>query len=180
VIVVYIVGTDHRLQTADGRATARQIESFRSFLREVCQSRRVVAIAEEMCVEGVRQFSLEESICLQEAKRLGLHHRYCDPDTEERKPLNIRTKSELEMEVFFDRLTRADLAEEVRRASAKREKIWVDRLRALNASPVLFVCGADHPHSFADEVRAAGFAAEIVAADWSPNPPLQPTVGAGG
>lgn len=177
---VYIIGTDHQFQTADGRAPAEAINAFRNVLASACETRSVAAIAEEMCLETVLNFGQRESVCLQEATRLGLKHRYCDPATEARKPLGIRKKSDLEMDVFHGRLAATELDAAVRREWAKREAFWLEELRDLDASPVLFVCGADHARPFMGLLETGGLEAEIVAADWSPNTPLQPPGYAGG
>jgi len=166
---VFIVGTDHRFQTADGGAAGAEIEAFRRFLRDVCSTRSIAAIAEEMCLETVHQFGLQKSVCHEEAICLRLKHRYCDPDTEARKPLGIRKEIEVRLQAP-GKLSDRQLAAAMRHEDAKREAIWVQELRCLNTWPVLFVCGAWHAEPFRDLLERENIRAEVLASDWSPNP----------
>src|SRR5712691_9902272 len=129
---VYVVGTDHDFQIADGRRAAKDVSAFASFISASCQRFRVGALAEEMSVEVVRQRGQAESVCLHVARSLRLAHRYCDPDTRVREQQAIFQETDLHMEVFYGRLQREQFSDAVRLEHAKRERIWLEELQRLN------------------------------------------------
>lgn len=177
---VDIVGTDHRVQVDDGSCTPAQLKQFTDFIETCATSSRVAAIAEELSQDVLAERGRPHSVCGAIASRLGILHRYCDPGRSIRDRDGILQESDLQMEVFFGRLSEADLPHGIRVEHAKRESIWLSELRTLNIWPVLFVCGAKHAMPFADLLRSNGVDATVVDAGWLPNPPLQPAGVAGG
>ena len=75
------------------------------------------------------------------ATAVDLPHRYCDPDAETQKALNITLDSE-------------------------RENYWIKELIAFDTFPVLFVLGACHVDSFERLLSDSGFQPFIIARDW--------------
>jgi hypothetical protein len=43
----------------------------------------------------------------------------------------------------------------------KREKLWLDRIQAVNFEKALFICGIAHSFSFACRLKRAGFGVEV-------------------
>jgi hypothetical protein len=171
--MIYIVGTNHRFQVADEQSTPQELISFRRFIASTCCTLDISVIAEEMSVEAVAQRGRTESVCLQEARRVGLAHRYCDPDTPARAARGIREECDLEIAAFFGRIPHEDLPKAVRDEFAKREAMWLEELRHLDGRPVLFVCGARHALTFNDLLNREGTRGQVLVERWSPNPVLE-------
>lgn len=162
-IAIYVIGTHHDLQVADGRQRPEDVARFRDCISAACTRLQVAAVAEEMSVEAVRQGRQPESVCRQVATTLGLPHIYCDPDSKTRETLGIRQEADLHMDVFYERLSPDELHKAIRAEHAKRERIWLDQIRRLDAWPVLFVCGAKHVVPFCALVKREGLSCETVA-----------------
>jgi hypothetical protein len=88
-------------------------------------------------------------------KETGIKHRFCDPNSRERKEHGI---GELDHD--------------------KRERYWIEQIKDYKDRKVLFVCAYDHFDSFAEKLTAAGFtvkrehkmqrisAADLIRAAW--------------
>lgn len=168
---VGLVGLDDdKFQVDDGQRTSQEIERFRSLLRTVCKRFRAQAIAEEFCEEWVKQRKRKESVCLQEARSLKLHHRYCDPDTLERQQLGIRDRADVQHELQLER-SEQNVPKEIlhaayRKEDEKREHCWLEELRSLNVWPVVFVCGAYHVEWFRQLLESEGLSCEVIVSRW--------------
>ncbi|MFQ5799920.1 MAG: hypothetical protein ACE5JJ_04180 [Nitrospinota bacterium] len=82
-----------------------------------------------------------------------------------RKEKGIRQESEVDP---LNCLTKEERRKAIRNEHAKREKIWLDKLRHLNIWPVLFVCGAEHVNPFCELLKKERLTPKVVCGDWSP------------
>lgn len=170
---VYIIGTHHHFQTTwqndrqPPQVPETQIRAFKALLQDACTRYPIRAIAEEMNLEALANDHQSESTCKQVADRLGLPHRYCDPDTETRNRLGIpEGNPDIHMAAFF---AGDDPAARIRRFRAeheKRERYWLEQLKSLNILPSLFICGASHAGPFAALVAECGFESKLLCRDW--------------
>jgi hypothetical protein len=148
---VYLVGLNHKYQLGLGGAipvegTPEEFAEFEQFMRDSIDTYRVRAIAEEMSPAALKKhFISGDSVPCRLAGVAGLAHRYCDPDPETRKRLNIESNDQ-------------------------RERYWIQELTSLDVFPVLFVLGGDHIDSFSTLLREGGFTASTVVRDWQPSP----------
>jgi hypothetical protein len=71
-------------------------------------------------------------------KAKGIKHRFCDPDSEERKALGIEDPDS-------------------KHGRAQREQVWLSQIADCKLRRVLFVCGDDHYDAFTQLLRANGF-----------------------
>jgi hypothetical protein len=123
-------------------APSAPFEEFDAFLRSALVSHGIRGIAEEMSRAALKkQFRSGESVPCRLATAVDLPHRYCDPDPETQKALNITSDRE-------------------------REKYWIKELITFDAFPVLFVLGADHINSFERLLIESDFQPFIIARDW--------------
>jgi hypothetical protein len=146
---VNLVGVNHVYQLGPHSASpmfadapSAPFEEFDAFLRSALVSHGIRGIAEEMSRAALKKhFRSGESVPCRLATAVDLPHRYCDPDPETQKALNITSDSE-------------------------REKYWIKELITLDTFPVLFVLGASHVDSFERLLTDSGFQPFIMARDW--------------
>lgn len=146
---VHLVGVNHRYQLGPHSANpmftdlpSAPFEEFGAFLRSALISNGIRGIAEEMSRAALKKhFRSGESVPFRLATVVDLPHRYCDPDPETQKALNITSNS-------------------------KREKYWIRELITFDTFPVLFILGASHIDSFDRLLSDSGFQSQIIARDW--------------
>ena len=146
--MIYLIGTNHELQYTNEPAPTRRNRivgpsvikrarnHFQQYLREKSQELEIVLLAEEMIHFVLVAFNTQ-SIVAVVAEELGIEHRLCDIEPEERDRLGIGHS--------IDHNKHAE--KEI------REHFWLDRISDKRGAPVLFVCGSDHVDSFAELLR---------------------------
>jgi hypothetical protein len=146
---VYLIGVNHKYQIGpDGvirvDASDDDFAAFAELIRTAVASQGIRGIAEEMSLAALRKhFVHGPSFTCRVAAEIGLPHRYCDPDPETQKSLNITSPRQ-------------------------REAYWVRELMGFNRFPVLFIAGADHIDSFNALLTESGLQALVIARDWAP------------
>lgn len=170
---VFIIGTNHVYQFGGGAAfkdatcSPEHEAKFRQFLVKACRSYGVVAIGEELSDNALTEMNRTDSVPKHAARELALEaHRYCDPNRAERKRLGIRDDSYIRATGQSSGKSKALIEEEVLAEHKKREPYWLAQLSALDAWPVLFVCGSCHVSSFSALLRESGAEATILEHDW--------------
>jgi len=99
--------------------------------------------------ENVEQFNWQtafeqlnwETVLEQFGKAKGIKHRFCDPESKEKKALGIEVDPTKETESDW----------------RKREKVWLSRIADCKGRRVLFVCGEKHFKAFAQLLENNGF-----------------------
>ena len=146
---------------ADGESEAvrKKCEAFKAHVAEMIDKLGIEVLAEEFSDEGKRESQTREfakscaeaehepfdweTACQQFdwetelqkfSKAKGIEHRFCDPDSKERKALGIE-------ESDWD----------------KREQVWLSRIADCKRRRVLFVCGDNHYDAFAQLLESNGF-----------------------
>ena len=131
-------------------------------------------IAEEASEEWVKNHGPRAmSVAHRAAALNSIRHRYCDPDTVERRAHALNDGGELwDKANAISMRTRRNIVEvwreEVRMGFQGREEFWLNRLRARNLDgvSVIFVCGAEHVDTFKATLAANGIQACIHCRDW--------------
>ena len=169
---LYLIGTSHVYQFGAGAAfgsstcSIAQADAFRTILSDACKSYRIAAVAEELNEQALAEVDKQVSVPYEVASSLGLPHCYCEPNCDERASLRIREENAV---IAFGQIG-GKSSEEINRLVLvewrKREEIWLERIPALQAWPVLFVCGALHIPTFTDLVRSRGIPCELIAENW--------------
>lgn len=165
-VLVIIVGTSHSIQNGAHRAAS---EELKAFLENLCRTYEIRDVAEEMNIEALSERKLSASVPMQLANSLRLEHRFCDPERAERVALGIFQENDIRAQAFLSGWTKAEILSRLAESQTKRERYWLDELRALNQWPVLFVCGADHVASFCALLKQEAIAVHVAAKDWTPN-----------
>ena len=170
--IVGLIGLDDdKVQVNNGQLRPEDIKRFRDLLEEACKALAAQAIAEELCEEWVRERKGTDSVCREEARRMGLKHRYCDPNTAKRNELGIRNRTDIYHEIQLERGEQTPPREIVETAyrigDERREKYWLEELRLLDIWPVIFVCGAYHTESFRKLLEDEGFTCKVYTSRWS-------------
>ena len=160
---VALFGTSHSYQVPGGGGSP-----FRATIEKACVSLKVCAIAEEFCVQELRNRNVDASICEQIATRFNIRHRYCDLNPEEREKLGVRHESLIRVEGWQLDWTRERIEREVRASHAIRERHWLNQIVDMNCWPTLFVCGDDHVSPFGKLLHQNGITVETVERDWEP------------
>ena len=167
--VVSIIGTCHEYQYVRGIVSA-SCQEFRVVLKIEAALKGARAIAEEMSPEALRLHGAIDSIPRQVAEELPLAHRYCDPDSEERRALELAIDEDsIRMPMTLNARPSAEIEAAVAADRAKRESEWIRRLVQLGNWPVVFVCGRNHAHGFRAQLLAAGINATLYNPDWKPS-----------
>ena len=168
--LVYLIGVNHAVQfkhpwsqmvVGEPEGVGMKREAFKAHISEMIDKLDIEVLAEEFSTrqayaaeeEAFRQkgaAELEETappplswetVLEQLSKAKGIEHRFCDPDSTERKALGI--------EVDSRKATEADWR--------KREQVWLERIEDCKGRRVLFVCGDNHYESFAQLLESDGF-----------------------
>jgi hypothetical protein len=149
---VFLVGVNHQYQVGpDGiipvEASAVDFSKFADFLQTVIERYKIRGIAEEMsrCALRIHHVRGDSFPCALAAK-IGMPHRYCDPDAATQKAVNITEDSQ-------------------------REQYWIKELITFDTFPVLFILGADHIESFKALLINSAFQPFIVERNWQPDKP---------
>ena len=147
---VFLVGVNHQYQVGpDGiipvAASREDFSKFEDFLQNVIEDHKIRGIAEEMSHCALRRHHvLDDSFPCQLAVKIGLPHRYCDPDAATQTELNITEDTQ-------------------------REQYWVNELTTFDTFPALFILGSDHLESFKALLVESGLQPFIVERNWLPD-----------
>ncbi len=147
---------------------------FQRYLSGAAKRLGAKMIAEEASEEWVNDQGPDAwSIAQRVAEQMGIRHRFCDPDTDERRSLGLKSGGEL-----WDKANAISMRsgcnivevwkEEVRNSFPAREGFWLSRLkvRGFKKTTILFVCGAGHVDTFKATLAANGVQASIYCRDW--------------
>lgn len=160
---VYLVGTSHKFQIHDCSAE----KPFERMIKELCVRHQIKALGEEMSLEALQKKSVERSICEVVATSLGLPHKYCDPDTEERKKIGVTTVQDSVHDDFMKNPNDKNVQNKTPIEIKIREEFWLNKLLELDFWPILFVCGACHVESFSRLLTEKNKIVDVLHEDWS-------------
>jgi hypothetical protein len=155
--LLYLIGGNHAVQFKsvlaqmfdESERVWKKREAFKAHVAEMIDKLDIEILAEEFSEEAKRQSgagsfgetALEfswETVLQQFCKAKGIEHRFCDPDSEERKALGIEDPDS-------------------KRGRAQRERVWLSRIAGCKHRRVLFVCGDTHYDAFAQLLASNGF-----------------------
>jgi hypothetical protein len=169
--LLYLIGVNHAVQFksalsqlfSESESVRATREAFKAHVAEMIDKLQIEVLAEEFSEKGKREpqeretalddqseramFETAVARCnyetvleqLREAK--GIEHRFCDPDTKERKALGIEVDPQKETESDW----------------RKREQVWLSLIADCKLRRVLFVCGDNHYDAFAELLENNGF-----------------------
>jgi hypothetical protein len=150
----------------ESESVRKKREAFKAHVAEMIDKLHIEILAEEFSEEGKtesqtmefaksfaeglhepfdwetarQQFDWETEL-QKFSKAKDIEHRFCDPDSNERKALGIEVDSRKETESDW----------------RKREEVWLSRIADCKHRRVLFVCGDNHYDAFAQLLESNGF-----------------------
>ena len=166
--LLYLIGVNHAMQFKSvaaqmgGESTrvSQKREAFKMHVAEMIDKLGIEILAEEFNDEGKglpdqrgEEAAREEvaavlgtapgrlsrkTVLEQLRKAKGIKHRFCDPDSEQRKAFGIDDPHS-------------------GRGRAQRERVWLSRIADCKDRRVLFVCGDNHYDAFAQLLASNGF-----------------------
>jgi hypothetical protein len=136
--MLHLVGVDHAVQYTNEYSDREAVSDFARFLKSEAEEHSIGLIAEEFSQEALDRSKGIACTCRDVAHKLGIEHRFCDPDYSERAKFRIDTMG-------------------------KREDFWQARLSDRLDKEVLFVCGGDHVERFAALLIRRGLEVAILA-----------------
>ena len=175
---VFVFGTSHSLQCGTNQYTREQVEIFRSYLKEICHSREIRFVAEEMSNDVLlEEYKKKTTVVAEVASALSISHEYIDLAISKRVQLYIADGCLINAarNLVADRNKDAGrLRDKLHRrlSDPVRECSWVARILAVSCWPTLFVCGADHTqniHNLINNIGQEFLAVSIVEADYDPH-----------
>jgi len=134
--MVHLIGVGNHIIQHDAHTTVQVVlderAAFDSHVAELIATNDFALLAEEFSKEARRKAHASATTLQRFAKEKGIEHRFCDPNSIERKEQGIDNDN-------------------------KRERFWLDQIEGCKDCNILFVCGGKHFDSFAAKLIGAGF-----------------------
>jgi len=163
-----LIGTYHHVHVRQDNSVQAEMDGLETIMRDVIRDQAPDAIIEEMSEVAMKLRNGTSTIPGELAREFNLRHAMVDPTPAQRDEAGIETEQAIEIEAFQRSLPRQVVAERIAEANRRRERYWLDRIAALEAERILFVCGAAHVNAFGDLARGVGHSVEVVNPDWPP------------
>jgi hypothetical protein len=136
--MVHLIGVGNHLFQHDADTSVQlaldEREKFKKHVSVLIDKYDFALLAEEFSDEARRMAQASATMLQQFAKETGIKHRFCDPNSRERKEHGI---GKLDHD--------------------KRERYWIEQIKDYKDRKMLFVCAYSHFDSFAEKLTAAGF-----------------------
>src|SRR6267378_7258587 len=131
-MTIRLIGLNHGYQLRD--VDFADWSAFERYLLSYTTSEGIDLIAEELSDEAIRKWKATDSVARHVAYHLGVRHLFCDPESEQRKALGIRSSNETATEIEPPGQFSFTKAMELAEAKEKemwliRERFWLERLR---------------------------------------------------
>lgn len=167
-----LLGTNHPLQLGAGQCSKEKITAFRDFLISICRSEQIQLIAEEASTDGLKKYSVAQTVGALAAAELHLPHKMVDLLSEERFALGICDAQLSKMAFDFQKEEEFDLGPLRSRlndlSNQVREGTWIARSLLESVSPVLLIVGADHIQAVEELIGSVDQEVVIVDSDYDP------------
>lgn len=166
---IIIVGTCHSYQCGLAPYSKAQIETFKTYIYDLCKSEAVQQIAEEMVADALSKEGLDDTIFASVAKLLNIPHLYIDLPRTMREVLKIDDytlgiAAVPEGGGLADEALRKLLTQEL--SSEVRERCWYARLLSENTWPTVFICGAKHVDNMQKLISNVGQEVKVAHRDY--------------
>ena len=142
--MIYLIGLDHGIQytNADsGRHKRKRIYEFTQFLLQAAHHFHIELFAEEFSEYALAINNATACTVRDTALSLGIEHRFCDPDKQERQVFRISDPD-------------------------KRQMFWLLRLCPSFDKTILFACGDSHIDTFRVKLEALGIEVGVLGTGW--------------
>lgn len=171
--MVYLIGVYHEIQYTNDKTMPEDFQivtKFTEYLENEVRSRNVTLIAEEASDESIRKSKAKTRTVCDMAVKVGIKHKFCDPNSSERKTLGIprydQIKKKLGIKGFVKKEDRERIKKEQRKYYPIIEKSWFECIKDKLHEPMIFVCGNYHVKSFCSLLIKQGHEATILTTGW--------------
>lgn len=164
--MLYIFGTSHEYQRPDSKLAKNQVAAFEGELIKICSKLSICVLAEENNIEAQKERGLPDSLTWKVAQSISISHLYCDPDRVQRNEAGIRQANDVRIAGFLDDLDEDEIAAQIDDSYKLRELFWLNEIGRIGMWPVLFVCGANHVQSLAEQAGSMGIQVHVLYEDW--------------
>lgn len=195
-MMVYIIGVNHEIQHSPIGANQELRLEFSKFIKDIIAKYNIVLCAEEFNEEALGFSHESESLLQRIALECDIEHRFCDPNSDERRKLGIPVLADKKREIKMalnlpidcsldiEKIRNTPISQQIKdklkefeeyceankdRLWRIREEYWLDRIRDNIQEQILFICGHDHVQRFFDLINGNGFQAEIIHEFWNEN-----------
>ncbi len=160
--MIYIVGTDHKIQNNESTADNSKVTEYFEFVRQEIEQKSIFVVAEESskesagerCSNGKTELEIvvSELNANREKKVLYLP---VDPDRTESNTLGIKRRENIldELKLTLESLTHSKQWEVnalMAPYDCHRERVWLEKIKPFTSQKILFVCGWMHCATFKD------------------------------
>ncbi len=166
--MVYLIGVDHKSQYLASKSS----RSLLQFLQQKVRQLSIVLIAEELSQEAIeREENLRktkvDSTARVVAEITDIEHRFCDPNSSERRTLGIPSTSDIRRKLGLKAAQdEAKVKEEERKYWPVREEFWLEQIKDRIEEKLMLVCGACHIQGFRSLLERKNCKVEILSEDW--------------
>lgn len=168
---IILLGTSHPLQCGNAPTTPSQVQTYRTYVQELCNSCKVQFVAEEMPLDALPADEKRDTIACEVARDRDIPHEYIDLTQAERASLGISDSSLANAAIHLGTSrTRNNLRDRLTRklSDPVRERCWLARIFAKNVWPTLFICGADHIKNMHRLIRSTKQSVTVAHSDYAP------------
>lgn len=194
--MIYLIGVNHIVQHNGNGSNPDVNAEFSEFLKDNIIQLGITFCAEEFNEEALEMSNASESTLLRIARELQIEHRYCDPDSTERRKLGIPIRSDVEKDIKkrlnlppdcclgVEKLRESAHRQQVRDELQNyevycednkdylfglREEFWFNKIQDKIKENILFVCGYEHIYRFKNLLQRNGCNSEIIINNWNDN-----------
>ena len=146
---MFLIGINHEVQYTNEYTDVSLNQAFAKYLGEQSERFNVTLIAEEFNIEAGSRSRATAYTAKDVADKLGIGHRFCDPNSSERKALGIPREQEDRDKNF-----------------RMREQLWFDKIKDKLHEPIIFICGSDHVERFQSLVLNKSYEVTILVKNW--------------
>jgi hypothetical protein len=174
--MIYLLGVDHKVQWDK---SLEETKEFEQYLKTEIPAKGITFVGEEFSPEVAQNTNSEQTTIKAIAEEMGIEHKYCDPDSDKRLELGIKTNKEIEKEIKkqlgytlyiphkdmnkFEDLCNAEKA----KYFPMRENYWLEQILSEKDKTILFICGSDHIESFNTLLQKTNLQTQVLKLDSS-------------
>ena len=164
---IYIVGTDHKYQHRSSKLTGDQHLGFESFIGQIIAENRIALLAEENCIQAVKENELHESVLQLVARSHDIDHLFCELDRKARSERRMGPEDNIRVSGILNSSSPEKIEQLIQDSYRRREAHWLQCIMQKELWPTLFICGANHSEPFHKLVSQSNTHAVLLSDDWS-------------
>ncbi len=159
---VLIIGTDHYYQTGSTNCCDNEIALFTNTLKNAINKYSAVGVFEEMNKEGLKAYKVSSTISQNISSKLGLNHKFVDPNTQERESRGIKDRGKIKIRGLMNGLSQSEIENRILEQDMLRETYWLEEVKKYATGVIIFICGSNHSHSFLELLLKNNIMSEII------------------